>query len=226
MPKDLTDSKGTTTLLLIRHGQTDWNASGRWQGHRNVPLNDTGVAQANAIARRLADWPIQAVYSSDLQRAAMTAVPIAQALNLEPIFEPLWRERNVGDFEGLTGTEAREKYPAVWDKMKQGLLSPPNGEDSFELRTRAVAAYQQVLNQNAGKMVAVISHGGILAHVIAHVLELPVEQNGRFRLSGNAGLSIIEYRPKRGGQLTLLNDTSHLEQSPFLNRNAQETKRI
>lgn len=201
----------TTTILLIRHGQTDWNAQSRWQGHIDIPLNKTGQSQALALARRLASWPIQAIYASDLQRAAMTAVSIASTLNQQPIFDPLWRERDVGDFGGLTSQEAKERYPEVWSTMKNGLLSPPNGEDWRALRARAAAAFEQVAARHKGEMIAVVSHGGTLANVIAHVLQIPADQYGRFRLSGNTGLSIVEILAGRGPHLTLLNDTSHLE---------------
>lgn len=204
------NDNGTTTLLLIRHGQTDWNAAGRWQGHMDIPLNETGQTQATALADRLAGWPIRAVYSSDLQRAAMTAVPLAAALNLKPILDPLWRERDVGDFSGLTGAEARQRYPQAWVEMKNGLLNPPNGENFRDLRARAVAAYKHIITKHAGEMIAIVSHGGTLANVIAHVLEIPVDRYGRFRLNGNTGLSIIKNNAQHGAQLILLNDTSHL----------------
>jgi broad specificity phosphatase PhoE len=201
----------TTTILLIRHGQTDWNAQGRWQGHLDVPLNAAGQAQAQALAQRLANWPIQAIYSSDLKRAAMTAVTLANALNQQPIFDPLWRERNLGDFAGLTTQESHQKYPDIWATQENGLVTPPNGEDWQSLRRRAVAAFEKVTTRHEGEMVAVISHGGTLANVIAHVLEIPDDRYGRFRLSGNTGLSIVETTPQRGLQLTRLNDISHLE---------------
>ncbi len=192
----------------------------------DIPLNEMGRAQASALAQRLADWPIQAVYSSDLKRAAMTAVPLATALNQQPIFDPIWRERNVGDFAGLTGSEARQKYPGVWDAMQHGLLNPPNGEDYVALRKRAVAAFERVREQHENEMVAVVSHGGILSHVIAHVLEIPVDRYGRFRLSGNAGLSIIEIDQQHGQRLSLLNDTSHLTQNGLAHPNRRETQNI
>lgn len=201
----------TTTILLIRHGQTDWNAQGRWQGHLDVPLNATGQAQARALAQRLADWPIQAVYSSDLKRAVMTAVTLASTLNQQPIFDTLWRERNVGDFAGLTSQESHEKFPDVWAAQANGLITPPNGENWQALRRRAVKAFEKVATRHKGEMVAVVSHGGTLANVIAHVLEIPADRYGRFRLSGNTGLSIVEITPQRGLQLTRLNDISHLE---------------
>ncbi len=209
----------TTTILLIRHGQTDWNAQSRWQGHTDIPLNETGQAQAQALARRLAHWPIRAVYSSDLKRAAMTAVPLATSLNLQPVLDPLWRERDVGDFGGLTSQEARERYPEAWSSMKNGLLSPPNGEDWQALRKRAAAAFEQVTARHEGEMVAVVSHGGTLANVIAHVLQIPVDRYGRFRLNGNTGLSIVEILEGRCPHLTLLNDTSHIEKLRNVKRN-------
>ena len=86
-----------TTILLVRHGQTAWNANGRWQGHADVPLNETGRGQAEAIAQRLAgqmEWEISALYASDLERAAKTAVIIGNAIGHTPIFDPIWRERD------------------------------------------------------------------------------------------------------------------------------------
>ena len=98
-------------ILLIRHGQTEWNRTGRWQGHADIALNETGQQQAEALCRRLGVWPIEKLYTSDLKRCAQTAVPLAAALEQEVILAPIWRERDVGEFCGLTGAQAREKYP-------------------------------------------------------------------------------------------------------------------
>ena len=199
-----------TTLLLIRHGQTDHNAAGRWQGHLDVPLNQNGLAQAQALAKRLADWPIEAVYSSDLQRAAQTAVAIATPHTLQPTFDPIWRERDVGAFQSLNSQEIQTKFPAVWaDMLKTGVLNPPNGEHQTSLRQRAERALAQVLSQHEGQMIAIVSHGALLNGLISNVLGIPRERFGRFRLNGNTGLSIVESN-SRGPVLTLLNDTSHL----------------
>jgi broad specificity phosphatase PhoE len=199
-----------TTLLLIRHGQTDHNAAGRWQGHLDVPLNEKGQAQAQALAQRLADWPIEAVYSSDLQRAMQTAVAIATPHTLQPTFDPIWRERDVGAFQSLNSQEIQTKFPAVWaDMLKTGVLNPPNGEHQTSLRERAERALAQVLSQHEGQMIAIVSHGALLNGLISNVLGIPRERFGRFRLNGNTGLSIVENN-SRGPVLTLLNDTSHL----------------
>jgi probable phosphoglycerate mutase len=103
-----------TKMLLIRHGLTDWNVAQKWQGHADIPLNETGQKQAAALASRLAAWPLEAVISSDLQRCKQTAVAIASQHNLTSQFDPIWRERDVGDFSGFTSLEAREKYPHIW----------------------------------------------------------------------------------------------------------------
>ena len=89
-----------TTIILIRHGLTDWNEEGRWQGNEDIPLNTTGIAQAQALGRRLASWPIESLYSSDLRRAAQTAAILGEAVDLQPIHDPSWRERDVGAFQG------------------------------------------------------------------------------------------------------------------------------
>lgn len=200
-----------TTILLIRHGQTEWNANGRWQGHADIPLNGTGIAQAEALARRLARWPIQALYSSDLKRAAKTAEILSASLNLAPIIDPLWRERHVGAFEGLTGLEAREKFPDVWlDIDRSGVVDPPDGETTQALHERMAYAYEQTVASHPGQMVAVVSHGGTIHALAAHILGIPWHQESRVSFRGNTGLSIVEVN-QRGPRLVLLNDTSHLE---------------
>ncbi len=204
----------TTTFLLIRHGQTEFNANGRWQGHLDVPLNETGQAQAQALARRLAHWPVTALYASDLQRAAMTAAPLAEAWGVTPIYDPAWRERHVGVFEGRTREELQQAYPDVWAKMRKGILDIPGGEDQPTLQSRAVAAYQKIVAAHPDEMVAVVSHGGTLNALVSYVLGIPSDQYGRLNFHGNTGLTIIEIND-RGPRLTMLNDTRHLENGDY-----------
>jgi broad specificity phosphatase PhoE len=198
----------TTTILLIRHGQTDWNVARRWQGHEDRPLNPVGVAQAQALARRLAGWPIQAVYSSDLRRAAVTAETLGQALGLQPIYDPAWRERHVGDFQGLTDEEVRARFAHILAR-EDGIMNPPNGEQYRAVRARVAAAFNALLERHENEMAAVISHGGTLNALISHALGFPTDRYAPISLRGNTGLSVIEVGPW-GPRLTLLNDTSHL----------------
>ncbi|WP_292835980.1 histidine phosphatase family protein [Microbacterium sp.] len=161
-----------TTLLLVRHGETDWNAAHRIQGSSDIPLNDTGRAQARETAAMLAERfagvrPF--VVSSDLSRARETAQIIAAALGAgEPRAYPLLRERAYGVAEGLSVREYFERFGA-WDRE-----SVPDAETSPELRRRAVGAVQRIV-RDARRLhapldvpVIAVSHGGLIAQLIRH----------------------------------------------------------
>ncbi len=196
-----------TTILLIRHGQTDWNINGRWQGHTDVPLNETGKAQARALAQRLQNWPVRALYTSDLQRAYTTAEILGEAWGIRPIPSPRWRERDVGLFSGMTTEEIREQYSEF---VSDGVVHPPNGEGPEELYQRVNQAFDELLARHQGQMIAVVSHGGTLRAIVNRVLGLPADMFTRFSLGGNTGLTIIR---ETGGVLYVetLNDTAHLQ---------------
>lgn len=201
-----------TTVLLIRHGQTSWNAAGRWQGHTDVPLNEVGREQARLLAERLVDWPIRALYSSDLKRAAETAVIVGDALGLEAVQEKAWRERHVGVFQGLTGEEIAEKHPEAWAALQRDVfVVPPGGESSEALYERATGALERLLTRHRGEVVAVVSHGGTMRALIAQVLQLPNGRDPRISVRGNTGITIIEKEEERPPILVRLNDTGHLE---------------
>lgn len=199
-----------TTVILIRHGLTDWNSQARWQGQRDIPLNETGFKQAQAVAKRLAGQQIETLYTSDLQRAARTAAFIGDELGLAAISEPTWRERDFGAFEGLTMPEIACRFPREYRQMQQGIFSPPNGEDDLTLYERATGALEKLVSRHPDQTVAVVSHGGTLSMIIAYVLGLPLDSHGRFSLRGNTGISIVEVQDSRR-MLLLLNDTAHLE---------------
>ncbi len=200
----------TTRLMLIRHGQTAWNAEHRWQGHADVPLSEAGMAQAHALAGRLRDSSVDALYSSDLKRAAQTAIVLGDAWGLTPHLEPAWRERDVGVFSGLTHSEILERFPHAWEEMRSGRLNPPDGEEAMAFHRRVTAAYEQVLANHADQTVAIVSHGGAIATLVAHVLGLKPGDKRAFTLRGNTGLTIVEAGDD-GPLLTSLNDTCHLD---------------
>jgi probable phosphoglycerate mutase len=135
-------------IYLARHGETDWNAAGRWQGHTDVPLNVTGVAQALALARRLhaLGVSIASVVASDLTRARATAETVARSLDLELAYtDPDLRERRFGVFEGLTRAEVLERYPAEWAVYAADpRTAPPGGEPQEALVARVRAALLRV----------------------------------------------------------------------------------
>src|SRR5438876_6792690 len=119
----LTSLNGVTTLILARHGETDWNRDGRCQGHADPPLNERGREQALELAELLADEPIEAVYSSDLRRAHETARIVADRKGLDVIVDPQLRERDVGHWSGLTAAEIEERFPDQIRLWRQGAVA-------------------------------------------------------------------------------------------------------
>jgi len=149
-------------ILLARHGETDWNLGRRVQGHTDVPLNATGIAQAQALADELASEPIVAVYSSDLERARDTARAVAARHGLPVWTDPDLREKHFGSWEGLTDTEIRQHFPDA----KRG--SWGDAETTEAVEKRAVAAIARMRARYPGGLLLVISHGGPLRALLAH----------------------------------------------------------
>ena len=143
-----------TTILLARHGETDWNRDRRVQGHSDVPLNDTGREQAQELAKQLARERFDAVYASDLARAKETA-EIATAGRGLPVLELRdLRERHFGTWEGLTDEVSRDRFP-------QSRTGPwGDGETIEEMSTRVVAALRAIAARHPGRSVLVATHGG------------------------------------------------------------------
>jgi broad specificity phosphatase PhoE len=152
-------------ILLIRHGQTDWNLNGRWQGQLDVPLNEEGKAQAASLAAFLRDSALTAVYSSDLSRARETAQAVASQTGLPLHQDARWREMNLGIFQGLTLPEIQEKYPEAAAAMHDDYLGFvfPEGESRRLMQDRAHQAFTELASAYpAGSTIAVVSHGGTI----------------------------------------------------------------
>jgi probable phosphoglycerate mutase len=201
-----------TQLLLIRHGQSTWNAEGRIQGWADPPLDDTGREQAWRLARRLADEKlgIVAVYSSPLLRARQTAEEIAQTLGLPVQTDDRLKENGVGAFTGLTGQEVEQRFPEWLARLKATAewVPPPGGESRDAFVNRSVAAMTDIVTHHPEQTVAVVSHGGTLGVYLAHLLEIPIRRPLPFRFD-NASLSVVKVTEPRI-RLFKLNDTSHL----------------
>ena len=140
----------TTRILLARHGETEWNRVGRWQGQADPPLNDTGRQQAKALAAQLEDDEIAAVYSSDLRRARETAGIVAQRLGLPVTEERALREIDVGSWSGLTRDEVRERYPDGFARWLAGEIGH-DGETREQLADRVVGAVEHIANAHSGE---------------------------------------------------------------------------
>jgi len=198
-------------LLLIRHGKTDWNAQHRYQGQIDVPLNHAGCRQAAALARRLQDEDLSAIYTSDLQRARQTAQEIATPHGLSVWTEPRLREMSFGDWEGLTYAQIQARGPekmARWfaDPVR---VPPPGGETLTRLAERVRAALDDIVRACANQTVALVSHGGTVRILLCAAMGLDLRAQWRFGLS-NASLSELRLYDTNV-VLTKLNDTHHLE---------------
>jgi broad specificity phosphatase PhoE len=165
-------------LILIRHGETDWNVEGRWQGHADVPLNARGRAQAESIAQSLTGAGLAAIYASDLERAWETAEPLARAAGLEVRQDPRLREIDQGEWQGLLVTEIQARYADEFRRRRENPLevAPPGGETAAQVRDRVLAAVQDVLRAHPGQNVAIVSHGLAVAVILAHFRKAPVEK--------------------------------------------------
>lgn len=150
-----------TQLLLARHGETDWNAVGRWQGHANPPLNDTGRAQAAELAERLAAAGIEVVVSSDLARAAETAAIVAGRLGLDVSHDRDLREIDVGSWSGLTRAEVAERFPEGFARWRAGEIGH-DGETREQLGERIERALLRTADAVPGRVVLVVTHGGAM----------------------------------------------------------------
>lgn len=157
-------------LLIVRHGQSEWNAVGKWQGWADPPLTAAGEAQARAAAPELAGLGLQAVAASDLQRAQRTASILADALGLGPVhIDEGLRERNVGDFTGLTREEIDARWPGMLAEWRTGRVQQaPNGEGP-EFLERVLAALDRLADRFAGQKVLVVAHGGLIRTVHRHL---------------------------------------------------------
>jgi len=177
-----------TIILLARHGQSDWNATRRWQGHADRPLTEKGREQARALAERLRHVELDAVYSSDLRRAADTAAAVSN----EVIELPALREVDVGSWSGLTRAEAEERFPDGVARWREGLPGWEDGESYEELTRRVLAAVLEIARRHEGGRVLVVSHGGPIRALHAAALGLDVHTYRRMRpVEPNARLSAV-----------------------------------
>jgi broad specificity phosphatase PhoE len=200
-----------TKLVLIRHAQSIWNEAGRWQGHANPPLAETGRAQARLLARRLSTWNIDHLYASDLDRAATTAAIVGQTLGLRPTIDPIWRESGIGVLEGLTTAEIETRYPEVWASRRIGpMIGIPGAEGHEVVLGRAAAGCAALLARHPDENVAVVSHAGMILATLVHLLGLP--PSGLAILTGGAHTAISQVLVDNGHtRLIGLNDAAHLE---------------
>jgi alpha-ribazole phosphatase len=201
-----------TRLLLVRHGETDWNRQNRHQGQKDIPLNALGRDQVDRAVQHLANEQIDAAYASDLCRAWETATAIAaQHERLAIIKEPRLREMHFGEWEGLTWAQIHQREPSAVENWSQILMEngPPGGENLSQFGVRVKETADEIIKGHPDKSVLLVAHGGTLMMLICLLLEYPIKNYWKFRIE-KASLSEIEAYPE-GAIINHLNDTSHLK---------------
>ena len=203
-----------THILLIRHGQTQWNREARFRGQTDIPLDETGLRQAQATAEYVvARWAPVAIYASPLRRAVQTAEAIAalQGLTVQPLDGLL--DIHFGELQGMAFAEARERYP---DLMRAWRDAPhtvqfPGGESLEVIRQRSTAALREVAERHLGQTIALVAHTVVNQVLLCAVLGLGNDHFWSVR-QDTCAVNVIEWHGEERYRLALMNDTSHLWQ--------------
>jgi len=202
-----------TIFYLIRHGETDWNMQGRWQGHTDVPLNALGQSQARRLAQRLHDEGahFDAIYSSDLQRAWQTAGALGAALDLAPRPLPALREIDVGGWSGLTRAQVLARDPDLVARLESGedVRRGGTGERFADLYGRAVEAVERLAAERPDGRLLLVTHGGPVRALLLHAARDKAGALPRPLHIGNTSISVLRGGPS-GWALDPINDMQHL----------------
>ena len=199
-----------TEIILIRHGETEWNSQKRMQGHSNSDLSSVGQAQIQALGQWMKNVPFDLIYSSDSLRAKQTAEAITQFSGHELQFDQRLREKNLGVFEGLTSEEARERHPEVFRLFKTAgsKYVIDEGESTQQLQERALEIVNEIRIKHPEERVLLVTHGGFIRVVMKHSLGLSLETPTRF-LIRNTGVFRLVWEDK--WLVSQMGGVSHLE---------------
>ncbi len=200
-----------TRVIIIRHGETEWNASVKYQGHTDVELSEVGKAQAVKVGERLKKEKINAIYSSDLKRAYDTGLQIAKRCRLSCITQEDLRETSFGEWEGLTYKEISSKYPKLVKKWRSDpeTIKPPGGESFRQMQERVINIFNKIISKHPGETVALISHGGTIRVLLCYILGVKLKYYWKFKVD-NCSITRIEIHEEKSGILCSLNDTCHI----------------
>ena len=199
-------------VILVRSGETDWNAAHRWQGWVEVPLNQTGILQAERLAQFIRNIGAQAVYASDLRRAQQTASIIADVLELDVKQDKRFRERDMGKWQGLTRTEMRNWYPS---QFKELMANPPGyqipgGESRREMEKRVRAGFDDAIDSDH-ELIVIVSHSS----AIRGLLETIKEDFKYYQHNiSNISTTMLHRTAEDKWEIVTLNDVTHLEGMP------------
>jgi broad specificity phosphatase PhoE len=191
-----------TVLHLVRHGQSDWNAANRFQGHVDRPLTDLGREQAGEVARELAATGLERIYSSPLRRALDTATAVAAGRDLEVVADDGLREVDVGSWAGLTRAEVQERYPEEFRSWVEGGDGWDDGETYQQMSSRVLACVLRIADAHEHGVILVVSHGGPIRAIQAVAAGMTVHEFRRVSpVEPNARLSRVAVE---GGRISRL----------------------
>lgn len=204
----------TTRIILVRHGQSEGNAEGRFGGHTSTPLSERGRSEAEATARTLAEEELVAIYSSDLARAVETAMPLARLTGLEVMPTDAFRERSVGVMEGLTFEEAASQHPEQYAALLRRDFEHVilGGESYRQTLERTSRELDRIIKSHRGERVAIFTHTGTICILTLHIigaLDAP-ELKPVWISTSNCGITRIDLRSDGFIRVLSVNDTRHL----------------
>lgn len=190
-------------LVLWRHGETDYNATGRWQGHLDSALTETGWNQARFAVPVLTKFAPELVVASDLRRATNTATVFTDAVGIPLRIDERLRETHLGKWQGLTNAEVEEEWPGMIDLWRADpTIAPPDGETRIEVADRAAEVVDDVDREFEGT-VMLCAHGGLISALTGRLLNLPIESWGQLGGIGNCHWTVFTRRPDGDGRWRL-----------------------
>jgi broad specificity phosphatase PhoE len=198
-------------IILIRHGETDYNREKRWQGWIDIPLNRQGIRQARNLAKRLKSELVDAFYTSDLKRSVHTADLIAEELGIKLVKSEKLRERYLGIFEGLTYDESETRYKKLLEKLfdfEDEDFSGHEGETHKQVKQRLKSFVDFLQSWHANQTVMIVTHGGSTYYLLQFLTEEPL---GEVRF-GNTAITVLKKSVQGGYRIVTLSDISHLEE--------------
>ncbi len=201
----------STTLYLIRHGETEWNKLGKFQGSKDISLSEDGISQARYLSERL-NGNFDYIYTSPLIRAKKTADIISEKSKTAPIIFPDMREINYGDWEGLTTKEIQASYSHEFILWKTDKIEAPicGGDGSLKNATkRGKNSVLKIVQAHPGKKIVIVAHGGIIKAAIIGLFNFEMTMYHKFYI-GNTSITKLIFNDKLEPIIEVLNDTSHL----------------
>ena len=201
----------STKVILIRHGETEWNLSGRWQGHADSPLSPRGVSQAVALGERMSTDSLDHFYTSDLERAQHTSRLVGEPSGW--VAKPMesLRERDLGVLEGLTTDEMLQKHPSEYQSFRNDGpdYQVPGGESFRQFCDRCSHALEEVAARHPGERIGLVTHGGFLGALFRYVLKIPLDAERNYVLL-NCSINRLE-KTDKGWNLVSWGDIAHLD---------------